>query len=154
MTTGQGGSERRPRPDSESDPEPEAGPGSGGFWRAGAFTRAPLWARIVAPLALLALLVAIIVGLVFAFSSSGAAEPEDAAKSACDRAAEAQLERRGNSDVDVSAQAAVTQQADGGYRVQGTVTFDEDGETHHADVRCIVRMEGGSADVVSVRFND
>lgn len=112
------------------------------------------------PLAILVVVAAIVAVVIAATAgpsgsgSPGSDDPEAAAEAACRTAAEAQLERRGESQIEVAERVAVTEQADGGYRVQGTVTFDQDGSTHHADVRCIVRIEGDAADVVSVRFND
>lgn len=118
----------------------------------GWFVRLPLWVRIAVPIVVVVALAAIVGAVLFGAARS--IDPADAADAACRTAAEERLERRGHRDIDVSRSFTVTPQADGASRLQGTVTFDDDGAIHHADVRCIVRFTGDTADVVSVRFND
>lgn len=117
--------------------------------------RLPVWARIAGSVVLLLVVVVAVVAIVSVIANAGdSTDPEAAAQTACETAAEERLETRGHAEIEFSDAFDLTAQADGGYRVQGTVTFDDDGETHHADVRCVVRSDGGTADVVSVRFND
>lgn len=72
----------------------------------------------------------------------------------CRSAAEAGLEVRGHSDIDVSRSFTVTD-ADGAKRVSGTVTsVNESGAVDYAQVRCVVRVHGDALRVVSARFSD
>ncbi len=73
----------------------------------------------------------------------------------CRSAAEAGLERRGDSDIVLSASMDVTLLADEEYRVQGSATYrDEDDSGHTTNLRCTVRLEDGGWQVTAVRFNN
>lgn len=134
---------------------PHGGSEPGTAKQPGWFARFPVWVRVVVSVVLVVLVVLAVVLVVSLIAgASSAADPEAAAQAACEAEAAERLETRGHSGIEFSGAFELTEQADGGYRVQGTATFDDDGETHHADVRCVVRVAGGSADVVSVRFND
>ena len=115
----------------------------------GWFARVPLWARIAVPAVVVVGGAAIVAGVV----ASGSAEPQTV-ESLCASAAEERLEARGHSDVELGESLEVIE-ADGAQRVSGTVTFvDEEGDTHHALVRCVIRVEGDDMRVASVRFFD
>lgn len=129
------------------------GSAPGAVKQPGWFARLPLWVRIAAPIVLVIALAAIVGAALFGTARS--VDPAEAAVAACRAAAEERLERRGESDIDVSRSFTETAQADGAIRLQGTATFEEeDGTFHHADLRCIVRFSGDTAVVRSVRFND
>lgn len=143
MTADHGGSAPESAPDAVPDTARQPG------W----FARIPLWLRVAIP-AVLALVVGAIAVAAFsgAFAGGAPSDPEAAAEAQCRAAATERLESRGHTDIEIARSLAVTTQADGAYRVEGTVTFDEDGTTSHTDLRCIVRVADGTATVVSVRF--
>ncbi|WP_395244181.1 hypothetical protein ACGGZK_18965 [Agromyces sp. MMS24-K17] len=133
-----------------------AGPGSSGGTAAattrGRFARVPTWVWI-------ALAAVVVVGIVLAVMAAaraaGAAAPVDSAEDACRSAIEEHVALRGGADADASRSFTATERGDGDVKLQGTVTFTaEDGGTHHADARCIVSVDGGSPEVVSVRLWD
>ena len=112
------------------------------------FDRIPLWVRIVVPVVVLAGGAAI-VGSV---ASAGSSQPATA-ESLCRSAAEARLEARGRTDIDLSRPFEITT-ADDAQRVSGTVSFiDDSGTTRHAAVRCVIRTDGDTMQVRSVRFS-
>jgi hypothetical protein len=115
----------------------------------GWLARVPLWARIAVPAVIVVGGAAVVAG----FVAAGSAEPATV-ESLCASAAEKRLETRGHSDIELDESVEVTE-ADGAQRVSGNLTFvDEEGDTHHALVRCVVRGEGDEMRVVSVRFFD
>lgn len=112
------------------------------------FARTPLWARIAVPVVVLAGGTALIASVV------AGTQPAATVDSACRSAIEDMLESRGHSDIDVSRSLRVTE-SDGAQRVSGTVTsVDGSGRVDHANVRCIVRVNGDSIRVVSARLSD
>lgn len=115
----------------------------------GRFGRIPPWARIALPVVVLAC-VAAVVAIVL-----GSVTPQPAtAESLCRAAAQARLEDRGRSDIDLTRPLERTE-ADGAHRVSGTVTFDdESGDAHHAQLRCVIRLEGDAMRLTSVRFSE
>jgi hypothetical protein len=111
--------------------------------------RAPLWARIVVPVVVVAGGAAAVAGVV----AAGAQTPTSV-ESMCRSAIETMLEARGHSDVDVARSLRVTE-ADGAYRVSGTVTsVNESGASDHAQLRCVVRVDDDTMRVVSTRLSD
>ncbi|WP_448003306.1 hypothetical protein [Agromyces bauzanensis] len=113
------------------------------------FDRTPLWARIVVPIVVLAGGAAVVATVV----AAGAPQPATA-ESLCRSAAEARLESRGRSDIDLSRSFEVTT-ADDAQRVSGTVSFvDDAGVARHAAVRCVIRADGDTMQVRSVRFSE
>ncbi|WP_448808871.1 hypothetical protein [Agromyces bauzanensis] len=112
------------------------------------FDRIPLWARIVVPVVVLAGAAAAVGSVV----AAGSPQPATA-ESLCRSAAEARLEARGRSDIDLSRSFELTT-ADDAQRVAGTVTFvDDSGTVRHAAVRCVIRAHGDTMQVRSVRFS-
>ncbi|WP_400995021.1 hypothetical protein [Agromyces sp. GXQ0307] len=92
---------------------------------------------------------AIVAGAVAA-GTSGPADADDL----CRDAATSRLEQRGHTDVEL-ARSLQQVEADGAQRVSGTVTFvDGAGATHHAELRCVIRVDGDRSTVTSVRFFD
>lgn len=136
-----------------SAPQPGSGAAPGSAGRPGWFARVPLWLRVAAPVVLLALIAIVVAAWSGVFAGGAEAEPEATAEAACRSAATERLETRGHTDIDIARSLEISEQADGGLRIEGTVTFDEDGDTRHRGLRCIVRMDGGTASVVSVRFS-
>ena len=115
------------------------------------FGRMPLWARIAVPIALAAVIVAVVAVVAW----QPPQDPVDEAQSLCRSAVEAEVESSDRSDVRVSQSFEVIEQAGGAYRVSGTVTFvDDEGSTHQASARCIVRDEGSRLRVTGVRWQD
>ncbi len=113
------------------------------------FARTPLWARIAVPVLVLAGGAAVIASVVAA-----GAQPPATVESMCQAEVEAGLERRGHSDIDVGRSFHVTE-ADDAQRVSGTVTsVNESGTYDHAELRCVVRVDGDAMRVVSARFSD
>ncbi|MBM7503647.1 hypothetical protein ACFPER_09195 [Agromyces aurantiacus] len=118
--------------------------------RGGWLSRIPLWVRILVPVLVLGgLAVALVVGLVDASESD---DPEEVASAMCREAALEELDSPDRTAGDVSQDFEVIE-TDGGYRVQGTATYeDEDGATQSGLVRCVVAEEDGALRVRSVRF--
>lgn len=112
--------------------------------------RTPMWARIVVPLALLAVAALIVVAVL---STRGRPEPEAVMREQCASAAESLLEGRGATDIEVAASAMQVTETSDGYRVQGTASFEQDGAGHHTDLRCILRAEGDGWRIASVRVS-
>jgi hypothetical protein len=115
----------------------------------GWLARVPLWARIVGPvIALIALVATIMLSIPVA---SQPADPAEIAE-ACREAAQEQLDSLDRAEADVSETFEVTDEG-GEYRVQGSATYvDENGDTQHGAVRCVVRVVDGTPQVRSVRF--
>ncbi|WP_394554972.1 hypothetical protein ACDF64_08885 [Agromyces sp. MMS24-JH15] len=111
----------------------------------------PVWAWIIGALVLLAALAALVALLVRPGSS---ADPADRIAQACRSAIEQDVGVQGGTEPEVSGASEITTQGGGAWRMQGTVTFEQDGSTHTADVRCIVQDDGGELEVVSVRIHD
>ena len=125
-------------------PAPEA-PATQSSWLA----RTPLWARIAVPAVVVAAGAAVVASIVAAGT-----QPPATMESLCQSEAEASLERLGHSDIVVGRSFDVTE-ADGAQRVSGTVTsVNESGNHDYAELRCVVRVDGDSMRVVSVRFSD
>ena len=113
------------------------------------FARTPLWARIAVPVVVLVGGAAVVASVVAA-----GAQPPATVESMCRSAIAETLESRGHSDIDVSRSLQVTE-ADGAQRVSGTVSsVDESGRVDHAQIRCVVRVEGDTMRVVSARLSD
>ncbi|MEV1131205.1 hypothetical protein [Agromyces sp. NPDC049794] len=111
--------------------------------------RIPLWARIMVPVVVLAGGAAVVASVI----ATGSPEPATA-ESLCRSAAKAQLEARERTDIDLSRRFEITS-ADDAQRVSGTVTFvDDSGTTRYAAVRCIIRADGDTMQVRSVRFSE
>ncbi|WP_232498485.1 hypothetical protein [Agromyces humatus] len=111
--------------------------------------RTPLWARIVVPAVVLVGGAAVVVS-----AMAAEAQPPATVESMCRSAVEAKLETRGHSDVDVSRSFQIAE-ADGAQRVSGTVSsVDDSGHVDHAQVRCVVRVDGDTIRVVSARLSD
>jgi len=112
-------------------------------------TRTPMWARIAIPVLVVAGGSAVVASVVAA-----GAQPPATMESMCQSEVEASLERRGHSEIDVGRSFTVTE-ADGAQRVSGTVTsVNESGNFDHAQLRCVVRVEGDTMRVVSARTSD
>ncbi|GAA1059991.1 hypothetical protein [Agromyces bracchium] len=117
--------------------------------RPGWFARVPMWARVTVPTVIVVGGAAIVAGAV-AVGPSGPADAGDL----CRDAATSRLEGRGHTDIEL-ARSLQQVEADGAQRVSGTVTFvDGAGATHHAEVRCVIRVDGDQATLASVRFFD
>lgn len=115
----------------------------------GWFSRVPLWVRITVPAVLLVGGAAVVALMV-----SRPQDPIETAQSLCRSAVLEELESFDRSQGDVSRSFDTIKTADG-YRAQGTATYeDADGSTHHANVRCIIRVEDGGMRVTSVRIQD
>ena len=113
------------------------------------FARVPLWARIAVPVLVVAGGAAVVASVV----ASGA-QPPVTVESLCRSEVEASLERRGHTEIDVGRSFDITE-ADGAQRVSGTVTsVNESGDYDHAQLRCVVRVEGDTIRVVSARTSD
>ena len=113
------------------------------------FARVPLWARIAVPVVVIAGGAAVIASVV----ASGAQSPATV-ESMCRSAIEEMLETRGHSDIDISRSLRVAE-ADGAYRVSGTVSsVNESGAGDHAQLRCVIRVDGDTMTVVSTRLSD
>jgi hypothetical protein len=126
----------------ELTPEPPATKSS---W----FARIPLWARIAVPVLVVAGGAAVVASVVAA-----GAQPPVTVESLCRAEVEASLERRGHTEIDVGRSFDITE-ADGAQRVSGTVTsVNESGDYDHAQLRCVVRVEGDTIRVVSARTSD
>ncbi|WP_173923109.1 hypothetical protein [Agromyces sp. Marseille-P2726] len=111
--------------------------------------RVPLWMRIAVPVVVVVGGAAVIAGVVMAGSQSPAT-----VESMCRPAIESLLESRGHSEIDVAQSLRVTE-ADDGHRVSGTVTsVDDSGDADHAQLRCVVRVDGDTISVVSARVSD
>jgi len=120
--------------------------------KTGWFSRVPLWVRIAGPAVLL---VGGAAGVAVAVAVSQPQDPIDAAQSLCYSAAQAELEFGDRSAIDVSRSFEVVAAGDDSYRVTGTATFeDAEGTTHHANVRCIIRVEDGRMRAASIRVHD
>ncbi|MGR0319767.1 hypothetical protein [Agromyces sp. ZXT2-3] len=142
-----------PRPDRTRSDAPTTEAPIAEAARPGRFRRIPLWLRIAVPVALMVIAAVIAAAVIAGIVAAGSSQPADA-DSLCRSAATAQLERRGHTEVQVGSTLDETE-ADGALRLSGTVTFiDEDGATHTALVRCVVRGEGDAMRVASVRFFD
>lgn len=122
-----------------------AAPGTKPTW----IDRIPPWARIGVPAVVLT------AGTAIVWSVVAAAAPRPAtAESLCRSAAEDRLEARGRSDIDASRTFEVTS-AGGAQRLSGTVTFvDDSGTARIAAVRCVIRADGDSMQIRSVRFSE
>lgn len=121
-----------------------------GGTRGGWLASVPLWARIAVPV----LLLVVVIAAVFAVASMSAQQddPEEVAEAMCREAALEELDSLDRRAGDVAEDLEVTE-ADGGYRVQGSATYeDEDGETQYGQVRCVVREVDGALQVRTVRF--
>lgn len=120
----------------------------GGGW----FTNLPEWARWAIPV----MLVFLGVGLVATFlryTGGGSSDPESQVQSLCVAAVQDDLEARGNTVEDLPLFSDVEQVDDTEYRTQGSVSYDEDGDSVQRQVRCIVRVDDdGTMSVASVRF--
>lgn len=113
--------------------------------------RIPLWARIAMPVLVVAGGAAVLGGVMAA--GSGSPQPVTA-ESLCRSAAEARLEARGRTEIDLSRSFEVAA-ADDALRVSGTATFvDDSGTARNAAVRCVVRTDGDTMQVRSVRFSE
>ncbi|WP_448004843.1 hypothetical protein [Agromyces bauzanensis] len=111
----------------------------------------PLWARVAVP-------VVLVVGGAAAAVTVAGSQPEDpigAAASVCREAVQAELESRGHPAIDVSRSFEVVAAGADAYRATGAATFeDADGTSHRADVRCTVRLEGGTMRATGLRIQD
>jgi len=113
------------------------------------FARFPLWARIAVPVLVVAGGAAVVASVVAA-----GAQPPVTVESLCRSEVEVSLERRGHTEIDVGRSFDITE-ADGAQRVSGTVTsVNESGDYDHAQLRCVVRVEGDTIRVVSARTSD
>ncbi|HEU0181500.1 MAG TPA: hypothetical protein VFR16_04880 [Agromyces mariniharenae] len=121
---------------------------TGGGW----FSNLPEWARWAIPV----MLVFLGVGLIATFlryTGGGSSDPESQVQSLCQAAVQDDLEARGNTVEDLPLFSDVEQVDDAEYRTQGSVSYDEDGESEQRTVRCVVRVdEDGTMQVASVRF--
>ena len=118
----------------------------GGGW----FSDLPEWARWAIPV----MLVFLVVGLLATIDRYAAsADPEEQVQSLCLTGVQDDLEARGNTVEDLPLFSDVEEVDDDEYRTQGSVAYEEDGETQRRTVRCIVRVdEDGTLTVASVRF--
>lgn len=118
----------------------------GGGW----FSDLPEWARWAIPV----MLVFLVVGLLATINRYAAsADPEEQVQSLCLTGVQDDLEARGNTVEDMPLFSDVEGVDDDEYRTQGSVAYEEDGETERRTVRCIVRVdEDGTLTVASIRF--
>ncbi|MCD2443087.1 hypothetical protein LQ757_12460 [Agromyces sp. SYSU K20354] len=115
----------------------------------GWLARTPLWARIAVPVVVIAGGAAVLAAVVAA-----GAQPPATVESMCRSTIVATLESRGHSEIEVSRSLKITE-ADGAQRVSGTVTsVDDSGRADHAQIRCVVRVDGDTMHVVSARLSD
>ena len=119
----------------------------GGGW----FSDLPEWARWAIPV----MLVFLGIGLIATFLryTGGSSDPESQVQSLCLTAVQDDLEARGSTVEDLPLFSDVEQVDDEEYRTQGSVSYEDDGETEQRTVRCVVRVdEDGAMQVASVRF--
>lgn len=142
MSITQGAPEAGHRP--STSPEPSQPPRG--------FARVPLWARILVPAVLVTGAAA---AMTVAFAGSQPGDPIETAESVCHDAVQHELESRDVVDIEVSRTFEVTRAGTDAYRATGAAVFeDADGSTHHADVRCTVRVEDGSMRATGIRIQD
>ena len=126
---------------------PTGSPSSGGGW----LSDLPEWARWAIPVMLVFLAVGVLA--TFLRYAGGSTDPEAQVQSLCTTAVEDDLEARGNTVAQLPQFSDVEQVDDTEYRTQGSVTYEEDGDSEQRTVRCIVRVDDdGTMRVASVRF--
>lgn len=135
-----------------TDAPKSTGPAASGSKGGGWFSDLPEWARWAIPV----MLVFLGVGLIATFlryTGGGSSDPESQVQSLCVTAVQDDLDARGDTVEDLPLFSDVEQVDDAEYRTQGSVTYDEDGESQERTVRCVVRVdEDGTMQVASVRF--
>lgn len=131
----------------QSSGSPASG-SKGGGW----FSDLPEWARWAIPV----MLVFLGIGLIATFlryTGGGSSDPESQVQSLCLTAVQDDLEARGGTVEDLPLFSDVEQVDDEEYRTQGSVSYEEDGESEQRTVRCVVRVdEDGAMRVAGVRF--
>jgi hypothetical protein len=132
----------------QSSGSPSSG-SKGGGW----FSDLPEWARWAIPVMLVFLGVGLVATFLRYTGGASSSDPEAQVQSLCLTAVQDDLEARGNTVEDLPLFSDVQQVDDAEYRTQGSVSYEEDGESQERTVRCVVRVdEDGTMTVASVRF--
>jgi len=123
-------------------------PSSSGGWYSGL----PEWARWAIPVMLVFLAVGVLATFL-RYAGGASSDPEEQVQSFCRTAVQDDLERRGSTVEQLPLFSDVEQVDDAEYRTQGSVVYEEDGDSEQRTVRCIVRVDDdGTMRVASVRF--
>jgi hypothetical protein len=136
-----------------TDARQSNGSPASGSKRGGWFSDLPEWARWAIPVMLVFLGIGLIATFLRYTGGASSSDPASQVQSLCLAAVQDDLETRGNTVEDLPLFSDVEQVDDGEYRTQGSVAYEEDGESRQGQVRCVVRVDGdGTMRVASVRF--
>ncbi|MFE6256059.1 hypothetical protein [Agromyces sp. NPDC057865] len=132
----------------QSSGSPSSG-SKGGGW----LSDLPEWARWAIPVMLVFLGIGLVATFLRYTGGASSSDPDAQVQSLCLTAVQDDLEARGNTVEDLPLFSDVQQVDDAEYRTQGSVSYEEDGESQERTVRCVVRVdEDGTMTVASVRF--